>query len=175
MGHYRITRRSLEVLIAAETPFSIVTKGPMIVRDLDLLTAASNASGCTVYMSVPSVLDNVWATLEPGTAHPQQRLRAVRQLSDAGVDAAILMMPLVPGMSTSRVSIEATLAAIREHDIGFAGSGVARFDPGAREHFFAFLAREHPDLVDGYTRLYERVHAPTSYTAAVMIYRRRFS
>ena len=163
-GHYRITRRCLEALVESATPFSIVTKGPMIVRDLDILVRAVR---CTVYMSVPTVLENVWSTLEPGTAHPRQRLRAVRQLADAGVDASVFMMPLVPGLSTSRASIEQTLAAIADAGVVFSGSGVARFDPGAREHFFAFLSREHPELVDGYTRLYSGVHAPAAYTHAV--------
>ena len=155
-GHYRITRRSLEALVDAGTPFSVVTKGPMIVRDADVLARAARSAGCTVYMSVPSVLDDVWSSLEPGTAHPRQRLRAVRQLMDAGIDASVFMMPLVPGLSTSRTSIERTLSAIAEAGVPFSGSGVARFDPGAREHFFAFLAREHPDLVEGYERLYPR-------------------
>ena len=166
-GHYRITRRSLEALVDSGTPFSVVTKGPMIVRDADVLARAAQSSGCTVYMSVPSVLDTVWASLEPGTAHPRQRLRAVRQLMDEGVDASVFMMPLVPGLSTSRTSIESTLLAIAETGVTFSGSGVARFDPGAREHFFAFLAREHPSLIEGYERLYRGVNAPTSYAKAV--------
>jgi DNA repair photolyase len=166
-GFYRITRRCLEILADLATPFSIVTKGPMVVRDIDVLVRASRGAGCSVYVSVPSVLDEAWQPLEPGTAPPAQRLRAVRQLADAGIDAAVLMMPLVPGFSTSRASIGRTLAAIADAGVRFAGSGVARFDPGAREHFFAFLRRNHPDLVEGYERLYARVHAPAAYAAAV--------
>lgn len=166
-GHYRITRRSLEALVDAHTPFSIVTKGPMIVRDADVLARAAGSSGCTVYMSVPSVLEDVWTSLEPGTAHPRQRLRAARQLMDAGIDASVLMMPLVPGFSTSRTSVEQTLSAVAEAGVPFSGSGVARFDPGAREHFFAFLTREHPGLVDGYGRLYGGVNARADYAKAV--------
>jgi DNA repair photolyase len=166
-GHYRITRRCLEVLVEARTPFSIVTKGPMIVRDIDVLARAASTTGCSIYMSVPTVLEDAWHALEPGTAHPLQRLRAVRQLLDARLDAAVLMMPLVPGFSTSRTSVEQTLAAIARVGATVAGSGVARFDPGAREHFFAFLTREHPDLVAGYERLYTRVNAPSAYCAAV--------
>jgi len=166
-GHYRITRSSLEALVDAGTPFSVITKGPMIVRDADVLARAAQSSGCTVYMSVPTVLEDVWTSLEPGTAHPRQRLRAVRQLIEAGVDASVFMMPLVPGLSTSRTSVERTLAAIADAGVPFAGSGVARFDPGAREHFFAFLTREHPDLVEGYERLYPGANAPVTYVKAV--------
>jgi DNA repair photolyase len=118
-------------------------------------------------MSIPTVDDIAWTRLEPGTAPPLKRLRAVRELRDAGIDAAVLMMPLVPGITTSRSSIERTLSAIAEAGVAFAGAGVARFDPGAREHFFAFLERTYPDLVNGYGRLYQTTHAPAAYVQAV--------
>ena len=89
-GHYRITRGCLEALVDAETPFSIVTKGPMVVRDVDVLARATRRAGCEVYMSVPSVDERAWSQLEPGTAPPAQRIRAVRQLTDAGIEAAVL-------------------------------------------------------------------------------------
>ena len=98
-GHYRLTRQSLEILRAAKTPVSIITKGPMIVRDIDLLAALAREAGATVHMSVPSVDEEAWQRLEPGTASPAQRLRAVRQLSDAGIDAgvncAVLYWPVI--------------------------------------------------------------------------------
>jgi DNA repair photolyase len=166
-GHYRITRGCLEALVDAETPFSIVTKGPMVVRDVDVLARATRRAGCEVYMSVPSVDERPWSQLEPGTAPPAQRIRAVRQLTDAGIEAAVFMMPLVPGITTSRGSVERTLSAIAEAGVRFAGAGVARFDPGVREHFFAFLKRSFPDLVEGYERLYPQVNAPAAYVRKV--------
>jgi DNA repair photolyase len=166
-GHYRLTRQSIEILAHAKTPISIVTKGPMVVRDADVLAAARDAAGCAVHMSVPCVDEAMWETLEPGTASPRQRLRAVRQLVDAGIDATVLMMPLVPGLTTSRAKIEETLAAIRDAGARAVGANVARLDPGVREHFFAFLAKEFPALVPGYERLYARTSAPRSYLDAV--------
>jgi DNA repair photolyase len=118
-------------------------------------------------MSVPSVDERAWSQLEPGTAPPAQRIRAVRQLTDAGIEAAVFMMPLVPGITTSRGSVERTLSAIAEAGVRFAGAGVARFDPGVREHFFAFLKRSFPDLVEGYERLYPQVNAPAAYVREV--------
>src|SRR3982751_842111 len=76
-GHYKLTRHTIEALTLARTPTGIVTKGPMIVRDRDVLTALARVTSCTVYMSVPTVDEDAWRTLEPGTAHPLQRLRAV--------------------------------------------------------------------------------------------------
>src|SRR5215831_4398213 len=81
-GHYRLTRRSIEVLARARTPIGLITKGPMVVRDLDLLAELSRVTSCTVYMSVPTVDESAWELLEPGTAPPLQRLRAVRELVD---------------------------------------------------------------------------------------------
>ncbi len=166
-GHYRLTRRAIVILAEAHTPVSIVTKGPMIVRDADVLVTARDAAGCTVHMSVPSVDADAWQKLEPGTASPAQRLRAVRQLGDAGIDAGVLMMPLLPGITTSRRAITDTLTAIRDAGARFIGANVARLDDGVREHFFAFIQREYPHLLDGYLRLYAKTTAPKRYLGAV--------
>jgi DNA repair photolyase len=163
-GHYKLTRRCLDVLIRARTPFSIVTKGPMVVRDIDLLVEATRLVRCEVFLSVPSVDEEAWAKLEPGTAPPLQRLRAVRQLVDAGVDASVLMMPLVPGITTTRPIVERTLRAIADAGVSVAGSGVAHLEDGVRQYFFRFLEREYPDLLEGYEKLYKRGgYAPRAY------------
>jgi DNA repair photolyase len=166
-GHYRLTRRALEVFAASRTPVSIVTKGPMVVRDIDVLKTIARDSSARVYVSMPSVDEQAWAKLEPGTAPPLQRLRAVRQLTDAGIEAGILMMPLVPGITTSRSGVERTLRAIADAGAKFVGAGVARFDPGVREHFFAFLEREYPALLEGYGRLYARSDASKPYVQEI--------
>src|SRR5207244_3399422 len=101
-GHYKLTRGAIQALLRARNPMGIVTKGPMVVRDRDLLADLSKVTTCTVYMSVPTVDEHAWELLEPGTAHPMQRLRAVRELVDAGVNAGVLMNPIVPGFSSSR-------------------------------------------------------------------------
>jgi DNA repair photolyase len=166
-GHYRLTRRCLEILTESQTPFSIVTKGPMVVRDQDVLMAATMAAGCSVAMSVPSVDEQVWQTLEPGTASPAQRLRAIGTLAGAGIEAGVLMMPLLPGISTARRTIERTVAAIDASGARFIGAGVAHLEDGVREHFLGFLARAYPHLSEGYARLYERSYAPAAYVSAV--------
>ena len=166
-GHYRLSRRSLEVLAAARTPVSIITKGPLVVRDIDVLKEVGRHAACHVYVSVPSVDEDAWAKLEPGTASPLQRLRAVRELSRAGITTGVLMMPLVPGITTSRSSVERTLEAIADSGARFVGTNVARLAPLVREHFLAFLAREYPSLVEGYGRLYAGQYASTSYVAEI--------
>jgi DNA repair photolyase len=162
-GHYKLTRRSLEVLAQTRTPGSIVTKGPMVVRDIDVMQDVARQAGMRVYLSVPSVDEHAWSKLEPGTAPPMQRLRAVRQLTDAGIEAGVLMMPLVPGITTTRESVERTLRAMADAGAKFVGTCVARLDPGVKEHFYGFLEREYPTLIEGYGRLYRRNHADSAY------------
>lgn len=164
-GHYRITRKCLEVLVGAATPFSIVTKGPMVVRDVDVLQRAGTSA--RVYVSVPSVDLAACARLEPGTAPPGQRLRAAQALFEAGVDVGILMMPLVPGITTSRRAIERTVEAIARSGVPLAGAGVAHLEAGVREHFFGFLERDFPSLLAGYERLYAGAYARADYVSAV--------
>jgi DNA repair photolyase len=116
---------------------------------------------------VPSVDEDAWSRLEPGTASPRQRIRAVRQMSDAGIETGVLMMPLVPGITTTRASIEKTLRALADAGVRQVGANVARFDPGVKEHFFAFLEREYPHLIEGYRRLYPKAYVSKEYAQKV--------
>jgi DNA repair photolyase len=166
-GHYKLTRRSLEVLDAGRTPIGLVTKGPMIVRDADLLADMGRHAGSTVCVSVPSIDDDAWRALEPGTAHPLQRLRAVRQLRDRGVHAGVLMAPIVPGFTTQPAKLEATVKAIADHGAAFVGVNVMYLKGGTKDHFMGFLAREYPHMVEGYDRLYAGAYAKPDYVAAV--------
>lgn len=166
-GDARLTRRCLEALVESRTPFSIVTKGPMAVRDLDVLQGAASAAGCEVFFSVPSVDDEAWRRLEPGTAPPRQRIAAAARLARGGIDVGILMMPLIPGITTSAASLERTMIAAADAGVRIAGTCIARLDAGVREHFFSFLQREYPQLVDGYLRLYPRAYASRGYVERV--------
>ena len=166
-GHYKLTRRSLEALLAARNPIGLVTKGPMVVRDADILAELGRRAGCTVYMSVPSVDDEAWRALEPGTAHPVQRLRAVRMLRDAGVNAGVLMAPVVPGLTTQPAKLEATIKAIADHGAAFMGANLMYLKGGTKDHFMGFLARAFPHLVAGYSRLYAGAYARADYVNGV--------
>ena len=166
-GHYKLTRACLEELARGRTPVGLVTKGPMVVRDIDVLLEVHRASSCTVYMSVPTVDEDAWRTLEPGTAHPLKRLRAVRALTDAGVPAGVLMAPIVPGFSSSRDKLQRTLQAIADHGARFVGANVMHLEGGTREHFMRFVQREFPHLEPRLERLYGRKYAPKWYRAQV--------
>lgn len=166
-GHYRLTRGALEALIAGRTPIGLVTKGPMVVRDADLLAELGRRAGCTVYISVPTVDEDTWRALEPGTAPPLQRLRAVRQLRKAGVNAGVLMAPVVPGFTTEPKKLEATIRAVADHGAMFMGASLLYLKGGTRDHFMGFLSAQFPQMVAGYNRLYAGAYARPEYVKAV--------
>jgi DNA repair photolyase len=118
-------------------------------------------------MSVPTVDDDAWRTLEPGTAHPLQRLRAVRELVDAGVNAGVLMAPIVPGFSSSRAKLEQTIKAIADHGANFVGCSVMYLQDGTRSHFMKFLERTFPAMVPRYEKLYSKTFPPETYRTEV--------
>ena len=162
-GRCRLTRRTLAVLIRHPTPVGLVTKGTLAVRDADLLAELSRRTRCTVTFSLPTVDEQAWRSLEPGTAHPLQRLRAVRRLRDAGVDAGVLLAPIVPGISSHPARIERTIKAVADSGAAYVGSLLLHLEGGTRRHFLDFLAREYPQLVAGYGRLYAGKYASASY------------
>jgi len=166
-GHYKLTRRSLEALSEHRNPVGVITKGPMIVRDKDVLSDLTRRTDCSVYISVPTVDEDAWRQLEPGTAHPMQRLRAVRELADAGIRAGVLMNPIVPGISSKPALLERTVKAIADHGAHFVGCNVMFLEGGTRDHFMRWLAQEYPQLVEGYTHLYSRKYAPSDYRKEV--------
>ena len=166
-GHYRLTRRSIEAFIRGWTPIGLVTKGPMVVRDRDVLQELSRTAGCTVYMSVPTVDEDAWRLLEPGTAHPLQRLRAVRALADAGINAGVLMAPIVPGFSSSRTKLERTVKAIADHGARFVGCNVMYLQDGTRTHFMKFIERAFPSMLPRFEKLYAKKYPPGAYKKEV--------
>ena len=155
-GRFRLTRACLEALRDASNPFHILTRGPMIVRDAALLAEAAARAEVSVTFSVPTVDDDVWRTTEPGTAPPLQRLRALRELVDAGVRASVGMAPLLPGLSDHPSSIKRVVAAAREAGACGIWANLLYLRPGTREHFLACLERDWPELLPDYERLYAR-------------------
>ncbi len=166
-GHYKLTRRCLEALAEARTPVGLITKGPMAVRDKDLFLELGRLAKCTVYFSVPTVDEEAWRMLEPGTAHPLQRLRAVRELMDAGVRAGVLMAPIVPGITSHPAKLEATIKAIADHGAAFMGANLLYLKDGTRTHFMRFLEDHFPALTSKYLRQYRGAYAPKPYVREV--------
>ncbi len=153
-GRYRLTRGCLEAFAAARNPFSIITRGPMIVRDVDVLAEASRRADVHVTFSVPTLDDAIWRTTEPGTAPPRQRLRALRTLVDAGIDAGVGMAPILPGLSDRPELLRDVVKAARDAGATGIWTNVLYLRPGTREHFLESLARDWPELLPRYQRQY---------------------
>jgi DNA repair photolyase len=166
-GHYKISRATIQALTTGRTPFGLITKGPMVVRDIDVLLEHARVAPHTVYMSVPTVDEDAWQQLEPGTAHPLQRLRAVRALVDAGINAGVLMAPIVPGFSTARSKVERTIKAIADHGARFVGCNVMYLQDGTRDHFLRFIAEQFPAMGPRFEKLYAKKYPPDAYRKEV--------
>ncbi|MEU3018722.1 Rv2578c family radical SAM protein [Nocardiopsis sp. NPDC007018] len=167
-GRYRLMPGIISALRDTANPFSILTKGTLVLRDLPLLEQAARVTRVGMAVSVGSVDPRVWRTVEPGTPRPRARLGVVRALSERGLECSVLMAPILPGLTDSAEQIEETVAAIAEAGAKRVSPVVLHLRPGAREWYRAWLAREHPRLLPLYRELYGGgSYAPRSYQRIV--------
>ncbi|HEY7223510.1 MAG TPA: intein-containing Rv2578c family radical SAM protein [Micromonosporaceae bacterium] len=163
-GRYGLMRGIIAALRDAANPFSILTKGTLITRDIDLLRQAAQVASVGVSFSVGFVDPAVWRSVEPGTPSPRRRLDAVRRFVDAGFDVHVLMAPILPGLTDTDESIDATVAAIAAAGAAGVSPLTLHLRPGARQWYATWLARTHPHLVEQYRSLYGRgSYAPKVY------------
>jgi DNA repair photolyase len=167
-GRYRLTRACIQELGASRTPFSLITRGPMIRRDVDVLVEASRRAKVHVSFSVPTLDERIWRATEPGTAPPRRRLEAVRILSEAGVDTGVALAPVLPGLSDDPALLADVVREARAAGASGVWANVLHLRPGTREHFLEALGRDWPELLPGYERLYAgRAYLPSSETEPV--------
>ncbi|HUQ23120.1 MAG TPA: radical SAM protein [Gaiellaceae bacterium] len=155
-GRYRLTRACIEQLGRAKTPLRLITRGPLVVRDVDVLQEASRRADVGVMFSVPTLDHDVWRTTEPGTAPPRQRLRALSKLVDAGIKASVGMAPILPGLSDRPEQLAEVVKAVREAGATSVWANLLYLQPGTREHFLEALARDWPEQLERYEDLYAR-------------------
>jgi DNA repair photolyase len=163
-GRYRLMPGIIGALAGAATPFSVLTKGPMLRRDLPLLVEAAQAVTVGVGVSVAILDTGLHASLEPGTADPRARLDLVRAVADAGLGCSVMVAPVLPWLTDSVEHLDALLGRIAA--AGASGATVLplHLRPGSREWTFGWLAREHPDLVGRYQALYAKgAYVPAWY------------
>ena len=166
-GRYRITRACLEAFADARSPFSLITRGPLVVRDVDVLGRAARRAEVDVTFSVPTLDAEIWRRTEPGTAPPRQRLRALRLLVDAGIDASVGIAPILPGLSDKPELLADVVRAARDAGATNVWCNVLYLQPGTREHFLEHLARDWPELVPRYLELYRSPYPSRAATAPV--------
>jgi len=161
-GRFLLTRSCLEELSAAWTPFSVITRGPLVVRDVDVLLSAAARAGASVAVSLPTLDESVWRTTEPGTAPPGSRLEAVRRLASAGVEVGVAVAPILPGLSDGPDQLQDVVRAARLAGATSIWASVVHLRPGVREHFLSALERDWPEKVRHYEELFaERAYLPS--------------
>jgi DNA repair photolyase len=167
-GRYRLMPEILTALRDHANPFSILTKGTLILRDLDLLVQASEVTRVGLAFSVGFLDEKTWRAVESGTPSPRRRLDAVRRLTDAGFDIGVLLAPILPGLTDTDESIDETVAAIAAAGATSVTPLPLHLRPGAREWYAAWLTRTHPELAARYRELYGNgSYSPASYQQEV--------
>ncbi|MET7641219.1 Rv2578c family radical SAM protein [Streptomyces sp. NPDC005438] len=163
-GRYALMPGILTALRDYANPFSILTKGTLILRDLALLRSAAAICEVGVSVSVGFVDTDLWRTVEPGTPAPERRLDVVRALTDEGVPCGVLMAPVIPFLGDSPAQLRTTVRAIAAAGAVSVTPLTLHLRPGAREWFMRWLGQHHPGLVRHYEALYaEGAYAPTWY------------
>ena len=163
-GRYQLMPGILAALRDAANPFSILTKGTLILRDADLLEEASEVTDVGLAVSVGCTDEDLWRVLEPGTPSPRRRLEVCAAFTGRGMGCAVMMGPVVPFLSDSPAQLAATVRQAGQAGASSVTPIVLHLRPGAREWFFRWLGEHHPELVARYHGLYGRgAYAPKSY------------
>ncbi len=167
-GRYRLMPGIIGALKDAANPFSILTKGTLILRDIDLLAEAAEVTDVGLNVSAGFVDKELWRSVEPGTPAPGRRLEACAALNERGLRCGVLMGPVVPFLSDSPAQLDAAVSQIAAAGATHVMPIVLHLRPGTREWFFRWLGAHHPGLVGRYLELYGRsAYAPKSYQARI--------
>jgi DNA repair photolyase len=167
-ARYRLTRACIQELGRARTPFSLITRGPMARRDIDVLVEAARRAKVHVSFSVPTLDERIWRSTEPGTAPPRRRLETVRLLAEAGIDTGVAIAPVLPGLSDDPELLADVVREARAAGASGVWASMLNLRPGTREHFLEALARDWPELVPRYEELYAgRAYLSSSATEPV--------
>jgi DNA repair photolyase len=163
-GRYRLMPGILTALRDYANPFSILTKGTLILRDLDVLRSAAAVCDVGVSVSVGFTDEELWRTVEPGTPAPERRLDVVRTLTEHGIPCGVLMAPVIPFLGDSPAQLRDTVRAIAAAGATSVTPLALHLRPGAREWYMRWLTEHHPSLVRHYEAMYaDGAYAPRWY------------
>jgi DNA repair photolyase len=159
-GRYKLMRGIMEALNDHRNPFSILTKGTLILRDLDLLQRAAEVAPVSAAFSIGTLDEHVWRETEPGTPHPRARIEAIRTLTEGGIPTGVLMAPILPGISDRPDQLREVVGAAIDAGATHVSPILLHLRPGVREEFLPWLETEHPDLVERYLQMYRQPYGP---------------
>ncbi len=158
-SRYRMMPEILEALERADTPVSVLTKSPLVMRDIDLFERMTKRLPVSVNLSVPTLDEKAWRATEPHTPSPSARLDAVAELRRRGIDSGVLIAPLMPGINDSPEQVQPIIDRAREAGATFLGGVALHLREEVREVFFAWLQAKRPDLIPKYEQLYSNGRA----------------
>jgi DNA repair photolyase len=154
-SRYRMMPEILEALEAAETPVSVLTKSPLVLRDIDIYERMAKKLPVSVNLSIPTLDEKAWRATEPHTPSPAARLDAVAELRARGIDSGVLIAPLMPGINDDPDQGRPLVEAAKEADATFLGGIALHLREGVKDVFLAWLQEKRPDLIPQYEQLYK--------------------
>lgn len=155
-GRYRIMPRIISTLTDYRNPFSILTKGTLILRDLELLASAAEVTPVSTAFSIGTLDEDVWRRSEPGTPHPRKRMEAVRKLNEAGVECGVMLAPILPGISDDAAKLKEVITAAFDAGATHVSPILLHLRPGVKEVYMSWLEDNYPELVPRYMSMYSR-------------------
>ena len=155
-GRYRITRAVWEALLEARNPCSVLTKSPLLLRDLDLFRELNERTRFAASLSIPTLDEKAWRATEPATPSPRKRIEAVAALREAGIETGVLIAPLMPGINDSPAQVNEILELCGEAGATSIGGIALHLRGEVRSIFFDWLRQYRPDLLPRYEELYAR-------------------
>lgn len=159
-GRFRLTRGILEALRDYDTPASLITRSPLVIRDIDVLRQLARVAGASVSISIATLDDSLARTIEPTVAPPRKRLQAVKRLADAGIKVHVALAPILPHLTDSAENIDAVVRAAREAGAHAVWHNTLHLHEITRDAFFGYLRANRPDLIAQYASYYRGKYAP---------------
>lgn len=158
-GRYKLMPRIIRTLTEFRNPFSILTKGTLILRDIELLAEAARRMEVSTAFSIGTLDEEVWRKSEPGTPHPRRRVEAVARLNEAGIPCGVLVAPLLPGISDGEDQMREVIKACLDAGATHVSPILLHLRPHVREVYMEWLGEHYPDLVPMYRQMYPRAYA----------------
>ncbi len=160
-GRYKTMPKIISTLTEFRNPFSILTKGTLILRDLELLEEAASVMDISTSFSIGTLDEDVWRKSEPGTPHPRKRVEAVAKLNAAGIPCGVLVAPVLPGISDGEKQLRDVITACIDAGATHVSPILLHLRPKVREVYMEWLQETYPDLVDSYEAMYPKAYAPS--------------
>ena len=166
-GKYKLMPRIIETFTEYRNPFSILTKGTLILRDLDLLVEARAVMDISTAFSIGTLDEDVWRKSEPGTPHPRKRIEAVKRLNEAGIPCGVLVAPVLPGISDGKVQLREVISAAADAGATNISPILLHLRPIVRDVYMDWLKETYPDLIATYEEMYPGSYASKAHRSAL--------